>query len=85
MPNSESYWFPAKRYGWGWGPPVRWQGWVALVIWAAALAEGLFLLRHHQNAPWLRLAYVLLMCILFGVVCYVKGEPPKWRWGGEAK
>ena len=85
MPNSESYWFPAKRYGWGWGAPVTWQGWVVLVIWAAALAEGLFLLRHHQNAPWLRLAYVLLMCILIGVVCYLKGEPPKWRWGGEAE
>lgn len=85
MPNSESYWFPAKRYGWGWGAPVSWQGWVVLLIWAAALAEGLFLLRHHQNAPWLRLAYVLLMCILMGVVCYLKGEPPKWRWGGEAE
>jgi hypothetical protein len=85
MPNSESYWFPAKRYGWGWGAPVTWQGWVVLVIWAAALAEGLFLLRHHQNAPWLRLGYVLLMCILIGVVCYLKGEPPKWRWGGEAE
>jgi hypothetical protein len=22
--------FPAKRYGWGWGPPVRWQGSLAL-------------------------------------------------------
>jgi hypothetical protein len=85
MPNGESYWFPAKRYGWGWGAPVTWQGWVVVVIWAAALAEGLFLLRHHQNAPWLRLAYMLLMCILIGVVCYLKGEPPKWRWGGEAE
>lgn len=25
-----SYWFPAKRYGWGWGLPSSWQGWVVL-------------------------------------------------------
>ena len=25
------YWFPAKRYGWGWGLPAVWQGWVVLV------------------------------------------------------
>jgi hypothetical protein len=24
------YWFPAKRYGWGWGLPVTWQGWAVL-------------------------------------------------------
>jgi hypothetical protein len=26
------YWFPAKRYGWGWGFPVTWQGWLALAV-----------------------------------------------------
>jgi hypothetical protein len=28
MPQDPEYWFPAKRYGWGWGIPVTWQGWV---------------------------------------------------------
>src|SRR5580698_7930148 len=33
-------WFPAKKYGWGWGPPCCWQGWVAMIIWVALLAGG---------------------------------------------
>jgi len=26
MQTERDYWFPAKRYGWGWGIPNRWQG-----------------------------------------------------------
>ncbi len=26
--SRQPYWFPAKTYGWGWGLPVTWQGWV---------------------------------------------------------
>jgi hypothetical protein len=31
--NSESkdIWFPAKKYGYGWGVPLKWQGWAALL------------------------------------------------------
>jgi len=25
-------WFPAKRYGWGWGFPICWQVWVVLAF-----------------------------------------------------
>jgi hypothetical protein len=31
------YWFPAKRYGWGWGSPATWQGWVVLLAWLATV------------------------------------------------
>src|SRR5882724_11275473 len=34
------YWFPAKRYGWGWGPPRAWQGWLVLAAFVALLALG---------------------------------------------
>ena len=85
MPVPEPYWFPAKTYGWGWGPPITWQGWVVLVAWAAVLFEGLFLLRHHDHQLGVSLSYVLVMSVLLGVVCYLKGEPPKWRWGGDSE
>jgi hypothetical protein len=85
VPVPEPYWFPAKTYGWGWGPPLTWQGWVVLVAWAALLFEGLFLLRHHDHQLVVRLSYVLVMSVLLGVVCYLKGEPPKWRWGGDSE
>jgi hypothetical protein len=31
--NPPRYWFPAKRYGWGWGLPCTWQGWLVLAAY----------------------------------------------------
>jgi hypothetical protein len=81
VPNPRIYWFPAKTYGWGWGPPATWQGWVVLLVWGVALAEGLFLLRHAAYQLPYRVVFVLLMGAILGLVCYLTGEPPKWRWG----
>jgi hypothetical protein len=85
VPNGKSYWFPAKRYGWGWGPPRTWQGWVVLLLWAAALFEGLYLLHQYRYQVAYRLAFVLLMSVLLILVSYWKGEPPKWRWGDRSE
>jgi hypothetical protein len=85
MPNGKSYWFPAKRYGWGWGAPTTWQGLIATLLWAAALFVGLFLLRHNQYVLASRVAFVLVMGVVLALVCYWKGEPPKWRWGDRSR
>jgi hypothetical protein len=37
------YWFPAKRYGWGWGLPTAWQGWLVFVGYILLLVVGAFL------------------------------------------
>lgn len=29
--DTKDIWFPAKKFGYGWGVPKTWQGWVALV------------------------------------------------------
>jgi hypothetical protein len=72
-------WFPAKRYGWGWGPPVAWQGWVVLVTWCIALGIGASLLAGRH---WLGYGFfvVTMVAVLIGI-CYARGEPPRWRWG----
>jgi hypothetical protein len=49
------YWFPAKRYGWGWGPPQTWQGWAVVIVWFAAIAAATPLLM-----PGHRLAFFCL-------------------------
>jgi len=78
--SADRYWFPAKRYGWGWGPPTTWQGWVVTLAWFAILLVGVRLIdpRHHIVAF---LAFTLVMIIVLLVVCYAKGEPPRWQWG----
>lgn len=73
------YWFPAKRYGWGWGPPTCWQGWAVLGAWTAVFAAGAAVLagRHWGGYG----VFVAVMVAAIVGVCWIKGEPPRWRWG----
>jgi hypothetical protein len=82
--DAGAYWFPAKKYGWGWGPPVTWQGWVVTVTWFAILVVGLIVLESRRaGLPW-NLVYVLAMSGVLILICYWKGEPPQWRWGDRS-
>ena len=80
MDNKALYWFPAKRYGWGWGLPVTWQGWVVFIVWSAVFLSifPLVILRHQLIEHAL---FLVLMIAVLIVICYWKGEPPRWRWG----
>jgi hypothetical protein len=74
------FWFPAKSYGWGWGVPTAWQGWVVLGAFAALFVVGAVALLPSQRHVAFT-AYSALLSLLLVAVCWVKGEPPKWRWG----
>lgn len=77
-------WFPAKRFGWGWGFPCCWQGWVVMIGWLIAVMIGLVALLRGEPSP-LRFGLVSLFVIamsgLFIAICWAKGEKPRWRWG----
>ena len=82
MKSAGKYWFPAKTYGWGWGPPSTWQGWLVLGLYLAGMvALALALDLETQIVEFLVGVAVLTTALL--VVCWVKGEPPKWRWGSK--
>jgi hypothetical protein len=72
-------WFPAKRYGWGWGLPCCWQGWVVLSVWIVlmGLTAWLLLPRH----PWFFQGAVWILVFLLMAVCRWKGEKVR---GGAA-
>jgi hypothetical protein len=82
MPQDTDYWFPAKRYGWGWGPPTTWQGWAVLVAFIILVIAGAVVFPPHR-ATAAFVGYVVILCIALTGVCWWKGEPPRWRWGGE--
>jgi uncharacterized membrane protein YhaH (DUF805 family) len=79
MNSEKRYWFPAKRYGWGWGPPNTWQGWLVLLSWLAVILIAMPLLK--RSHPIACVIFLGLMVGLLLVICYLKGEPPAWRWG----
>ena len=80
MSDKSSYWFGARRYGWGWGLPRVWQGWVVLAVFFALVAAGaIFLLPSRGHLFFF--GYMTVLCLLLVLVCWVKGGPPRWRWG----
>jgi hypothetical protein len=76
------YWFPAKRYGRGSGPPAMWQGWAVLAAFVSLLAAGTLVLPPNRVLP-IFLGYVALLSLALIAVCWLKGEPPRWRWGDD--
>jgi len=75
-------WFPAKRYGWGWGVPATWQGWLVLLAYLAVIGGALHFLPPDRN-QWAFATVAFLATAALLAVCWVKGEPPRWRWGGR--
>jgi hypothetical protein len=59
------YWFPAKTYGWGWGIPSTWEGWVVMALFMAVmLAGGIYLLPRYGEGPFLAFTFVCCMALL---------------------
>ncbi|ESQ83520.1 hypothetical protein AEAC466_12655 [Asticcacaulis sp. AC466] len=81
-------WFAPKRYGYGAGLPIAWQGW--------ALIAGYFLIFigainfSEQDKPGSTFMSVVGMAILgvatvaFVLICAAKTKGGwRWRWGGK--
>jgi hypothetical protein len=78
----DNYWFPAKRYGWGWGIPNCWQGWLVFIGYLALMAiAALKFLPQHRSGAFIGVTAVLTVALT--AICWLKGEPPEWRWGGK--
>ncbi|NKF23092.1 hypothetical protein [Solimonas marina] len=75
MNARSDYWFPRRRFGWGWGMPVRWQGWIVLALSLALLFLGLTWLRPLYGQT-LFVGYTALVCAALVFICWLKGAPP---------
>jgi hypothetical protein len=73
-------WFPAKTYGYGWGVPKKWQGWLVMLGYVGALFAGTPIIRYH---PACFIGYVVGMSVLLFAICRWKGEAPRSRWGSD--
>jgi lipoprotein signal peptidase len=63
MPAERAYWFRAKRYGWGWGLPTTWQGWMVLVAFVVLLViASIVFPPHKQLWPYVASVAVCACC-----------------------
>jgi len=74
-------WFAPKRYGYGSGPPISWQGWVitiGFVLLAAPL--GIAFVRK----PLVLVAIMIPLTVLFSTIAAKTTRGGwRWRWGDK--
>jgi len=72
-------WFAAKRYGWGAGLPIAWQGWALSAAFGISVFAAWYLL--HDEV----LAFVSILVplsVVFMVICARTTRGGwHWRWG----
>lgn len=74
MNSSEPrFWFPAKKIGWGWGPPVTWQGWVVVALYFAVFVAGISYFAMHRDILGFAI-FVAVITSLLITLMFVKGE-----------
>ena len=78
-------WFAQKRFGYGAGLPLTWQGWALLGGYLAVVA-GLVWVPHLSGGklPGGALALVLVLTVGFIELARRRTRGGwKWRWGGD--
>lgn len=68
MSSKPEYWFPARRVGWGWGPPSTWQGWAVLAAFSILVLVGAVKLL-PTHGQFVFIGYTLLLCAGLMAVC----------------
>lgn len=74
-------WFAPKRYGYGAGMPISWQGWaltIGFILGTLLLAEIL------GRRPVQLIAAIVPLVVIFIVICARTTRGGwRWRWGEE--
>ena len=74
-------WFAPKRYGYGAGPPISWQGWALTLGFIAGTMA--VCLRFHDNKVKL-FAVLAPFLVAFLVICARTTRGGwRWRWGND--
>jgi hypothetical protein len=79
-------WFRTKRYRWGW-QPATWEGWLILIVFVVLVVLNFFRIdaTSHSASDTLRPFFIETLITVFVLlgICFITGEKPRWRWGGE--
>ena len=74
--NDGPEWFAQKRYGYGAGLPIAWQGWALLGLYMLVVGLAVWLLE-----PWpLAIVAILVPATLVLVLVSARTTRGGWRW-----
>ena len=81
--DGEQAWFAPKRYGYGAGLPISWQGWLVCLVYAVVVTLAALLLPQRTI-----LGFVAIMIVASALLIFVCAKKTRggwhWRWGGSA-
>ena len=79
--SNEHEWFAPKRFGYGAGLPIAWQGWALMIGFVALIALAGFLI------PYTLVGYLSVVTMLTALFILVAARTTKggwhWRWGKD--
>jgi hypothetical protein len=79
--SDKTEWFAPRRYGFGAGLPISWQGWAVSLVYAGAMV-GAAIVLHRQ--PLQLVAVLIPVTAVFLVVSARTTRGGwRWRWGDE--
>jgi len=77
--RDEDAWFAPKRYGYGSGLPIAWQGWAVSIGYALLVTAAAFLI------PYSWVAFTAIMLAASAALILVCAQRTRggwrWRWG----
>jgi hypothetical protein len=73
MSTEKHYWLRVNRYGFGWGLPSSWGGWLFILVSLAVLVP--MAIRLISGHPFLFALVLGATTLLFVRVVHVKGQP----------
>lgn len=74
-------WFAPKRYGYGTGLPISWQGWAIMIGFIALVILLSLIIRRH---PLQLIAALIPPTLAFILICARTTRGGwRWRWGDK--
>ena len=80
MADDDDAWFAPKRYGYGAGLPIAWQGWVTLAVFVLMVVGPVILNTDFKTTAMIVFPGAIAFTIL--VATKTRGGW-RWRWGDD--
>ena len=80
-PAKNGAWFKPKRFGYGAGLPIAWQGWVMVIAHVVLILGGFWLLRRD---PITAMSWVAIIGVI-PVPVYAHKTKGDWKWRWPSK
>lgn len=79
----QGVWFAPKRYGYGAGLPIAWQGWVVYLAYILLMIGLVAMVRQLPRAELARpITGIVILTILFLIIVARRTRGGwRWRWG----